>query len=363
MDDVVWSSSLDGRTILYINATSELVYGYTPAEFFENPNLWFDVIHPDDQEQVRQNSESLRLLGSKDFEYRIVRPDDEVRWLHDRAHVTYSAEGVPLRLDGIATDITERKQAEAEMQKALDREKELSELKSRFVSMSSHEFRTPLSTILLSAGMLERYSATWSEEKRQKHFLRIQGAVKHMTNLLDDVLLLGKAEAQKLNFVPTLLNLNEFCRDLIEEMRFSISDRRTLVFLEPPQVIPAYIDKKLLRSILSNLLSNAIKYSLEGGKIELELSSCQDNAIFHVRDQGIGIPLEDQKHLFESFYRARNVMNIPGTGLGLAIAKRCIDSHGGKVTVVSQPEIGTIFTVFLPLREPDRFSEQSESRI
>ncbi len=253
----------------------------------------------------------------------------------------------------IVRDITQRKQTEAEIRAALEREKELGELKSRFVAMTSHEFRTPLTTILSSSELLELYSHKWANEKKLNHLKRIQVAVKQMTGLLNDVLLIGKADAGKLEFNPTSLDLVKFCRDLVEEMEFaSINHKiifRTQAFCTSSQCVTACMDEKLLRHIFSNLLSNAIKYSPQGSTIDFSFVCQQGCAVFQIEDRGIGIPLADQDKLFDSFHRASNVGTISGTGLGLAIVKKSVDLHGGKIEVNSEVGVGTTITVTLPL--------------
>jgi len=261
----------------------------------------------------------------------------------------------------VGIDITQQKQLEAELRKALLQEQELSELKSRFVATTSHEFRTPLTTILSSAELLGYYSHEWGEEKKLKHIHRIQKAVARMTQLLDDVLLIGKAEAGKLEFKPAPLDLEQFCLSLVEEFQLKapvchdISSQAPVTFVNRTsdnrqrQNLPL-LDEKLLRHILSNLLSNAMKYSPEGSSVQLELAVCQEVAILQVSDRGIGIPSEDLPRLFDSFHRATNVGQIPGTGLGLAIVKNAVDLHRGKIVVNSQVGVGTTFTVTLPLK-------------
>lgn len=230
----------------------------------------------------------------------------------------------------------QRKQAEGEVRKALTKEKELTELKSRFIAMASHEFRTPLTTIQSSAELLEYYSQKWVHEKKLTHFHRIQTSVKHMTKLLNDVLIIGRAEAGKLTFNPAALDLEDFCHNLVEELQLNDTHQHRITFacvhsfkksanidssLSSPVQTLLYMDETLLRQILENLLSNAIKYSPKGSIIEFTLEYSSTQAVFQIRDQGIGIPPQDQPLLFESFHRATNVGTIAGTGLGLAIVK------------------------------------------
>ncbi len=242
------------------------------------------------------------------------------------------------------------RQAHEEVSRALEKERELGELKTRFISMASHEFRTPLATILSSAELLERYSHKWTADKMVEHLHRIQTATQNMTVLLEDVLLVGKAEAGKLEFTPAAMNLDKFCRDMMEELQLGLGAKHSLVLTVEGDGTAAYMDEKLLRHILSNLLSNAIKYSPPGSEVYLGLTCQAGQASLVIRDQGIGIPPADRARLFEAFHRAGNVKNIPGTGLGLAIVKKSVDVHGGTIVVDSQVGVGTSFTISLPMK-------------
>ena len=247
-------------------------------------------------------------------------------------------------------DITQRQRAEAEIRRALVKEKELNELKSHFISTTSHEFRTPLSAILSSAELLEHYGHKWVEPKKIEHLQRIQTCADSMTQLLDDVLLVSKAEAGKLEFKPTPLDLVQFCRDLVEDMQLIAEDKHTINFVNQGEGSNVYLDEKLLRHILTNLLSNALKYSHLGGTVHFNLFSDRQIAIFRIKDNGIGIPTADQVQLFQCFYRASNVGATSGTGLGLTIVKQSVDLHGGEINFTSEVGVGTTFTVTIPLQ-------------
>lgn len=251
----------------------------------------------------------------------------------------------------VQRDITERKQIEEEIFKALEKEKELSELKSRFVSMVSHEFRTPLTTILSSAELLEYYGHKSSEKEKLGCFHQIRTATLRMTQLLNDVLAINKAEAGKLEFNPNYLDLEKFCRDLVEDMQFNSKKKHIISFSSQGQCTDTCMDEKLLLHIFTNLLSNAIKYSPQSDPIYFEVDCRNEDAIFQVKDKGIGIPIGKQQRLFEPFHRGENVGNIPGTGLGLSIVKRLVELHKGNVTVASQVGVGTTFIVRLPLKQ------------
>jgi signal transduction histidine kinase len=246
-------------------------------------------------------------------------------------------------------EIIERKRTEKLIRNTLEKERELGELRSGFISLVSHEFSTPLTTILSSAEILERYSYRLSDEKKQKHLKRIQTSVMHMGRLLDDVLTIGKTEAGTLKFEPAPMDLVGLCRNITEEIQINLQQEYKLTFFSLGNCTNARMDEKLLRHVLTNLLSNAIKFSPQGGVIQFDLIGNQETAVFRIQDSGIGIPKEDLPKLFESFMRAGNVGNIPGTGLGLAIVKKCVDLHGGKISVESELGVGSTFTVMLPL--------------
>lgn len=255
---------------------------------------------------------------------------------------------------GLQRNITHRKAAETEMRKALEKERELSELKSNFVTTVSHEFRTPLSTILSSADMLEFYAGDCSIEKQLEHIQRIQIASLNMKDMLSDVLVLERAEAKKVRFEPAPLNILMFCENLVDEMRLNDQNQHQLIF-EPQTTLPeirGYMDAKLMRQIFTNLLSNALKYSPEGSTVFFRITHDQTNAYFEIQDQGIGIPESDQVRLFEAFHRATNVGIISGNGLGLAIVKQSVEFHQGKLSLTSRENEGTIVRVILPL-QPD----------
>jgi signal transduction histidine kinase len=248
----------------------------------------------------------------------------------------------------VGIDISERKQAELEIRNSLINAQEINELKSRFIAVVSHEFRTPLTTILTAGELLEHYSQQWPLEKTQSYLRRIQNSVNRMTELLEDVLVINAEEAGKLKLNPVSLDVVYFCQGLLEELRLSSGQSHPLLFKSQVTSQEVKLDEKLLRLILSNLISNAIKYSPPGHPVEVDLMSEQGQITLLVCDRGIGIPPEDQQYLFDLFHRAQNVGTTPGTGLGLAIVKKAVDLHGGSINVQSEVGLGTQFTVKLP---------------
>ena len=238
-------------------------------------------------------------------------------------------------------------ESQIELNESLDKEKLLNEIKSRFVSMASHEFRTPLSTILSSATLVSKYPSTEEFDKREKHIRRIRDSVNHMNELLEDFLSLGKLEEGKVGITISTFNVNEFNDEIVEEMHTQLKAGQEII-VEFTGENGFTTDKRMLKNILLNLLSNAIKFSGEGKKIFLTTENMRDQLNIIVNDEGVGIPEEDQPHLFGTFYRAKNASNIQGTGLGLAIIKRYANLLGGSVEIKSRLNEGTMANVRLP---------------
>ncbi len=279
--------------------------------------------------------------------------------------VTYHQDGTPLHLllsgtplldkqgdyNGsllVITDITVQKQAEETLRQALVKEKELSELKSRFVSMASHEFRTPLATILALTETIRAYRHKLSDAQIQQRLARIIEQVDHLKDIMEDVLLLAQMQARRAQFNPVAQDLDVLCRTLVEEFQGRTDVKHQLIYHAAPGDYTIQLDPKLMRQIISNLLSNAIKYSPAQKPVQIMLTHRQNQCFLQVRDEGIGIPPADLPHLFEPFHRAGNVGVIAGTGLGLVITKEAIELHNGLIIVESQLDQGTTFTVQLP---------------
>ena len=225
--------------------------------------------------------------------------------------------------------------------------RELSEMRSRFVSMVCHEFRNPLNNISLLVSSLQRYSEQLSLEQKTEYIEDVKTNVERMTQMIDDILVIGKIEAKVLEVQPKLLDVVAFSRELLNEQEY----RRTgqpIQFVCQESSLMSHLDPQLLRSVLSNLLSNAIRYTPQDRAVSLTIKRQSEQIMFQVEDNGIGIPLEDQHCLFDPFHRGRNVSNIPGTGLGLSIVKQFVDLQHGSIEVESEVEKGSIFTVKLP---------------
>ncbi|AFY83545.1 hybrid sensor histidine kinase/response regulator [Oscillatoria acuminata] len=268
--------------------------------------------------------------------------------------------------------LLQEKQAEREILKALDQERELNELRSRIVTMVSHEYRTPLTAILSSAELLECYWHKWDEQKRLKHLERIQLAATHLTQLVADVLSINEVESGQIEFNPAPVNLERLCQEAIAHLRLSPASPHQITLTHHGDDCDVILDGKLVQQMLISLLSNSIKYSPKGGNIDIELifynpDSLPENpgfslteaelnniespvTIFRVKDQGFGILPHEQGKIFNAFHRGSNVGTIQGTGLGLAIAKKCVELHRGEISIASEVGVGTTVTVTLPSR-------------
>ncbi len=245
-------------------------------------------------------------------------------------------------------EVIERKKAEEEAQKSLGRERELNDLKTKFVSIASHEFRTPLSTVLSSASLINQYNERGEQDKVIKHVQRIKSSVNHLTSILNDFLSLGKLEEGIIEINPEFTNAKEFLEEVREEITptLKVGQELLLKYLTDEKIL--YTDPKILRNILFNLLSNASKYSGINKTIGVQFNYIDNQFIFKISDNGIGIPKEDQHHMFERFFRASNAGNVQGTGLGLNIVRRYVELLSGSITFESEYEKGSVFTVSIP---------------
>jgi PAS domain S-box-containing protein len=343
---------LKARRHQWLNHTLATMLGYSPAELQGQETR---VHYPSDEDFERIGAlayAQIMQTGLFSAEARMRRKNGELIWV---------------QLDGSAldrncpeegsvwtyVDITRRKEADEETRRALARERELGELKTRFVSMASHEFRTPLATILSSAELIEHYGEKITHRERQEIMADLVIAVKRMQGMLEDMLTVGQADAGKLKPILKPLDIAALCRKLVTEMHTSDAGQHAIEFEAPighhafSQLV--LLDERLVRHIASNLLANACKYSPAGSVVVLTLGRNEDHLVLSVSDEGIGIPPSDLPRLFESFHRGSNVGNRQGSGLGLAIVKHAVDLHRGKIEVASLPGAGTRFTISLPI--------------
>ncbi|MFZ0709415.1 MAG: GAF domain-containing sensor histidine kinase, partial [Terrimicrobiaceae bacterium] len=254
-------------------------------------------------------------------------------------------------------DVTQRKQAEAELLRTLAREKELGQLRSNFVSMVSHEFRTPLGIIQSSAEILADYHESLEAAERKEHLQSICKNTRRMAGLMEEALLIGSLDAGKMEFKAASLELRTFARRLVDEVLSATGRRCPIELLLGDIPVEIQADERLLRHIFTNLLTNAVKYSDAGRVVRFELGRDKAEIVCVIRDQGIGIPEADREWLFTAFHRGRNATDCAGTGLGLVIVKRCVDLQGGKIQVESKIGEGTAVTVRLPITYEKDFGD------
>lgn len=350
------------ETLFQIDCTGNFIFlnpawceltGYSVEESL-NTNF-VEYIYPEDRQKSLECF--YRLVSNEQancrLDVRCITQDGETRWV-DVVARTVEERGIVVGVAGALSDITIRKLSEEKMLVALERERELNELRSRFISVTSHEFRTPLTVIASSAGILEEYGDQVTPDHLRRHLRRIHNKVVEMDQLLDDILFISRDGAGKLSFNPTIFDEIQFCREIVEDIQSSTIYHRIVLQVttdresESSESMQPYLDQHLLRQILSNLLSNAVKYSPEGGNVYFELLLDSEKTVFRVSDEGIGIPTEDLPYIFDEFHRARNIGVMPGTGLGLAVTRRCVDLHKGRIHVESALGKGTTFTVTIP---------------
>lgn len=381
-------------SIVMVNPAAERIFGYSAKELIDNP---IEVLIP---ERVRPHHHALRagfyenpsnrqmghgrdLYGKrkdgsgipvevslsfykKDGELFVIafivditeRKKQEQSILDQQAELEKMTHGMRKLNAQLEAKVEERtlilkealqklEESQKDLSEALDKEKQLNEIKSRFVSMASHEFRTPLSTVLSSASLISKYTDEGGQDKRERHIDKIRNSVKHLNDLLEDFLSLGKLDEGKVATQVTSFQLQEFIADIADELKGLLKKGQEIKLRHLGDTV-TYSDKKLLKNIIFNLLTNAIKFSAEDEQILVESAATDTGIQVMVADKGIGIPEEEQVHLFSSFYRARNAQNIQGTGLGLHIVRRYLDLLGGSIRVESKINSGTKFYIFIP---------------
>jgi PAS domain S-box-containing protein len=289
----------------------------------------------------------IDITERKKQENRIIEANLEIQKLNAELE-----ERVNLRTKELATAVRKVEESQEEVIRALKKERELNNMKSQFVTIASHEFRTPLATILSSASLIGRYAKTEDEDKRQKHVLRIKSAVTNLTEILNDFLSIGKLEEGRIQSIPVAMELEAFCTGLIEEVKGLCKEGQHIKF-QYSGIKEVWLDKQLLRNVLFNIISNAIKYSEPDKSIYFSIEADEKRVDIEIRDEGIGIPADDQKHIFERFFRAHNAGNAQGTGLGLNIVQNYIDLMDGEVSFASEVGVGSVFSIKLPNHLPE----------
>jgi PAS domain S-box-containing protein len=307
------------------------------------------------QEENSHLFENLSAGKSSQGQFTLLRANKSPQTLQFSASGVLDKDGIPICVMATFIDVTEQKEAEQARHEAdllrieLENERELNRVRSNFVSMLVHDFRNPLTVIQTSLGLISKHWDRLSLAERDEQISRVTRQAKRLSGLIDDVLMVGQLESRSNQFDLVQVDLNGYCKEIFTEFVQGVDQNNLRLNYTADEVeLYASVDKKEFRRALFNLLSNACKYSLSGGMVELRLAAQDDVIEISVSDEGIGIPSEDHKYLFNGFHRGSNVGNIKGTGLGLAIVKQVVEAHHGKIDFQSELHKGTVFTITLP---------------
>lgn len=338
--------------IQYLNQVAESLTGWQFSEAKEQKLAKiFKLV--DEQTQLPVHDPITAALQKDTIVYLedemlLISKDSTIIPIADSAAPIKDKEGKMTGAVLVFRDISERKQAEIAIRQQLEKERQLNQIQTEFIHTVSHEYRTPLAVILACSQLLENNAESLSPEKLQRNCHKIQQSVKYMVRLLEDLLTFNKVESGELKFNPAPIDLKKFCKQVVKEYKLLDNNQHKIQVNFRSKKSTACVDSQLVQQMLGNLLSNALKYSSVGSAIALVITHEDNQIIFQVQDNGIGIPLEDQPHIFDPFYRALNVGTRRGTGMGLTIAQKAVHLHGGTISFESEVGVGTTFTVTLP---------------
>ncbi|WP_168207811.1 PAS domain S-box protein [Spirosoma sp. KCTC 42546] len=347
VDEVFWIHSADPFRLLYVNPAYERIWNRSLQSVYADTTSFMECIVAADQPAMQTLFRDYRAGQEGQLDFRIEQADGSRRWLSVRTFFVRDGAGRVARHLGIVNDITSQKEKERVLEQSLQREQELNQLKSQFVSTASHEFRTPLTTIQTSTELIELYlDVPTGQASIRQHIGVIYKEIEHVTELLSDMLTIGKIEAGRVSVSPRWLDPVALCTQLMATHYSGRSDHRRVQLELVGKPYQAYLDEKLMSHVLSNLLSNAFKFSAQDPKLTIHFGA--NELRLEVADSGIGIPAGDRANLFQAFFRASNTIGIPGTGLGLVIARQYVELHKGRLTVQSKHKKGSTFTIWLP---------------
>jgi PAS domain S-box-containing protein len=348
--DGVWDWDLTSNRI-YFSDQWKKIFGYDDYESPESQDDWLIKVHNDDLSRMISALEGHIKGKSKLYKcvYRMICKNGAYKWVLDRGRITgRSKSGIPERIIGTTSDISKMKDYENLLTEAFRKEKELNELKLRFVTKTSHEFRTPLSTMIVAVESLEAYYELMTKGERETKIKRIKDNIHFLNGVIEKILNISNLEAGRLKIEPVKVELCRFLDEIIAENRTLPAIFNAIQFIKSQEPVFIYIDRQMIREVVNNLISNACKYSTKSDPVIIKLTSKKRYAVISFSDNGIGIPKEDDEKIFEPFHRGMNVGNIRGTGLGLTLSKEFIKAHGGDITYSSRPEGGTTFFVTIP---------------
>ena len=348
--DGVWDWNTQTNEVFFSRQWKAML-GYSNEEIGTGLEEWSNRVHPDDMPLVTLDL-NRHFNGETEIynnEHRALCKNGTYKWILDRGKVVSRLpDGKPLRVIGTHSDITSAKQIEETLRLAISKEKELNELKSRFVSMASHEFRTPLATILMMGDSLLAYWKRLDEDQINAKLTNIKDQVQHLTKVVTDVMQVSKIQEGKLIFNPQMIDFTELCRNVIRDFNLDKLLKEKVQFECEYESLIIALDSTLMVQVLNNLISNAIKYSMPNPVVSVKLYEQNSEILLSIKDNGIGIPEVDQKYLFQPFYRAGNAKKINGNGLGLNIVKESVRLHNGEITFESILGEGATFMVHLP---------------
>jgi len=350
--DGVWDWNAVTNEVFFSHQWKTM-FGYADNEIGNNLSEWESRVHPDDLASCYADLEK-HFSGESEIymnEHRVLCKDHTYKWILDRGKVVaWQPDGKPARVIGTHTDITDRKQLEANLRNSIIKERELNDLKSRFVSMASHEFRTPLASILMSDETLISYWKKMDEEQVMTKLFNIREQVEHLTNIVTDVMQVSKIQEGMETVDARPVDFVALCNNVIHNFNTGIGHQQRIAFQSTFEKLNMLLDTRLMQQVLNNLISNALKYSPAGPKIRVRLTEETDDILLTIADQGIGIPAADQPNLFQPFFRASNVKQIQGNGLGMNIVKESVGLHDGTISFTSSTGNGTTFYIRLPRR-------------
>ena len=350
VDEVFWIHSAEPFQLLYINPAFERIWGTSFSQLNENPFAFMKSILKEDQAAIWELIVQYKAGKEGQLYFRTQGRDRPLRWLFVRTFIIRDAAGKVIRHIGIISDVTSQKEKEVVLQQTLQREQELNQLKSQFVSTASHEFRTPLATIQSSVDLIKLYlglPAPGSGLSIQKHLTVIEKQIHQFGVLLTDILTIGTIESGKVSFNPQWVDIISICDEIIATHFSQPDNQRGVRLIREGTPCPVFLDTKLISHVIVNLLSNAFKFSTKAPCLRIAFE--ETSFVIQIIDEGIGIPARELTTLFQAFSRASNTTAIPGTGLGLVIARQFVELHGGHLTLESEEKKGTTCTVTMPI--------------
>lgn len=360
LTEIVWSVAPDTLEVLYLNPAAETIYGRSYDELHTRAGvLWSDAVHPDDRPTLDTFLQQLRQDETAEARYRVVRPDGEIRWLHNRGRAVREDHQV-IRFDGITSDVTEQQLAEERyfqvIREQAARAEAEAEVRARdeFLSIASHELKTPIASLKGTAQLLLRAQERGQVdlERLERGLRTIDRAADRLTLLTEDLLDVSRLRGGRLRLRPRETDLAALLRDVLARLQPQAEQHHLDLRVDPDcDPCPTVLDPDRMDQVLSNLVGNAVKYTPEGGEVQVCLRRDGDNLLLQVHDRGIGLPPDMTERIFEPFGRAPNAEReqLPGMGLGLYISRQIVESHGGRIWAESQGEgHGTTFTVLLP---------------